>query len=75
MAKIPSQVFFSHKAKSISVCGKLMVQMAAKLGVVTWSVPTNNPFWKKKIMAIGAISVVKNTKISAKGKLSKEEKK
>jgi hypothetical protein len=75
MMKVPSQVLFAFKTGSVAVCGKVMVQMAAKIGITTWSVPTTNPFWKKKLVTVGAISIIRNTKLPVHNKLSKEEKK
>jgi len=62
--KIPSQVVFGQKTGSIAVSGKVMVQMAAKLGVTAWSVPTRHPFWNKKFITVGAISITRDTKMA-----------
>ena len=55
----------------MSICGKIVLQMNAKIGQPIWSVPLQHPFWKNKLVMYGGLSVIKNVKQDKKNNTSK----
>jgi hypothetical protein len=47
---------------SFIICGKILLQMNAKIDLPLWTVPMKHPYWKKKTIMYGGLSVSKNLK-------------
>lgn len=47
---------------SFIICGKILLQMNAKIGLPLWTVPLKHPYWKKKAIMYGGLSINKNLK-------------
>lgn len=53
--------------KNISICGKILLQMNAKIGQALWVVPRRHKFWDKKKIMYGGLSVYRNQKQQKRG--------
>lgn len=63
--RLPCQMVLKKTMGSknrLTICGKILLQMNAKIGFPLWTVPLKHPYWKKKTIMYGGLSVSKNVK-------------
>ena len=54
--------FTGHSA--LSVAGKIVLQMHAKMGVPIWTVPIKHSYFKNRLIMVGGLSVAVNMRQS-----------
>lgn len=63
--KLPCQVLLKKtmmNKNKLTICGKIVLQINAKIGKTLWTVPQKHPYWKGKTIMYGGLSVSKNVK-------------
>lgn len=63
--RLPCQAVLKKTMASknkITICGKILLQINAKIGFPLWIVPLKHPYWSKKTIMYGGLSIRKNLK-------------
>lgn len=63
--KLPCQALLKKTMQSknrLTICGKILLQINAKIGQALWTVPPKHLYWKNKTIMYGGLAVSKNLK-------------